>query len=342
MNGPKAWSLETAPYGEAGEGKAAALVPKALVIHTLTSYEPPRPWLEVADAVEHLPLEEERPDRTVQLGRDIAVDGGQSLASVLRAYKDVFTFGPEEIPGIAPIVMEHRFMADPQHKPVVQKKHHMGPERAAAANAEVQKLLEVGFVQECHYPKWISNVVLVKKPNGTWRMCVDLTDLNKACPKDSYPLPKIEKLVDAMAGQALPNFMDAFSGYHQIPLYPEDQEKTAFITDRGLHCYKVMPFSLQNAGATYQHLVNILFEPLIRQTMEVYVDDMIVKSKVKEDHSRDLQKMFEILRAFNMKFNLRKCIFGVRSEKFLSFMISHCGIEANPDKIQAVLDMKPP
>jgi len=319
-----------------------ALVPEALVIHSLTSSEPPRPRPEAADAVEHLTLEEGRPDRTVQLGRDIAANDRQSLASLLRSYKDVFAFGSEEMPGIAPTVMEHRLNADPRHKPVVQKKRHMGPERAAAANAEVQKLLEAGFIRECHYPEWISNVVLVKKPNGTWRMCVDFTDLNKACPKDSYPLPKIDKLVDATAGHALLSFMDAFSGYHQIPLCPEDQEKTAFITDRGLHCYKVMPFGLKNAGATYQRLVNRLFEPLIGQTMEVYVDDMIVKSKLEGDHNRDLQKTFEILRAFNMKLNPKKCVFGVRSGKFLGFMISNRGIEANPDKIQAILDMKPP
>ena len=127
----------------------------------------------------------------------------------------------------------------------------MDPKRTAAANTEVQKLLEAGFIRECQYPEWISNVFLVKKPNGTWRMCVDFTDLNKACPKDSYPLPKIENLVDATIGHALLSFMDVFSEYHQIPLCPEDQEKTVFITDRGLQCYKVMPFSLKNAGATY-------------------------------------------------------------------------------------------
>ena len=118
----------------------------------------------------------------------------------------------------------------------------MGPERAATANAEVQKLLEGGFIRECQHPKWILNVVLMKKPNGTWRMCVDFADLNKACPKDSYPLLKIDKLVDATVGHALLSFIDAFSGYHQIPLCPEDQKKIAFITDRGLRYYKMMPF----------------------------------------------------------------------------------------------------
>ena len=160
-------------------------------------------------------------------------------------------------------VMEHGLNVDPLYKPVIQKKCHMGPERAAAANAEVQKLLEAGFIRECQYHEWISNVVLVKKPNGTWRMCVDFMDLGKPGPKDSEPLPKIDKLVHATARHALLSFMDAFSGYHQVPLCLEDQEKAAFITDHGLHCYRMMPFGLKNARATYQHLVNKLFEPLI-------------------------------------------------------------------------------
>ena len=208
-----------------------------------------------------------------------------------------------------------------------------GPERAAAANTEVQKLLEAGFIQECHYPEWFSNVVLVKKPNGTWRMCVDFTNLKKVCPKDSYLLPKIDKLVDATARHALLSFMDTFSGYHQIPLWPEDQEKTTFIIDHDLHFYKMMPFRLKNEGATYWCLVNKLIEPLIGQTMEVYVEDMIVKSKIEGDDSGDLRKTFDILRAFSMKLNPKKCIFGVRLGKFLNFMISSQGIEANPDKI---------
>ena len=118
----------------------------------------------------------------------------------------------------------------------------------AAITVEVQKLLEAGFIRERQYPEWISNVILVKKPNGRWRICIDFTDLNKACPKDGYPLPKIDKLVDPMAGHALLSFMDAFSGYHQIPLCRDDQEKTGFITDRGLHCCQMMPFGLKMQG----------------------------------------------------------------------------------------------
>ena len=120
-----------------------------------------------------------------------------------------------------------------------------------------------------------------------------------------------------------------------------DQEKTSFVTSQGLFCYKVIPFGLKNAGATYQRLVNHMFRPHIGRNVEVYVDDMLVKSQDEEIHLDDLQETFDTLRQYNMKLNPSKCAFGVSSGKFLGFMVSHRGIEANPDKIRAILDMKP-
>ena len=115
----------------------------------------------------------------------------------------------------------------------------------------MEKLLKAEFIREVNYPEWISNVVLVKKDNGKWRMCVDFTDLNKACPKDNFSLPKIDQLVDSIAGHGLLSFIDAFSEYNQIPMFEQDKESTAFSTNHGLFCYRVMLFGLKNAGATY-------------------------------------------------------------------------------------------
>ena len=193
-----------------------------------------------------------------------------------------------------------------------------------------------------YYPDWLANVVMVKKPNGKWQMCVDFTDLNKACPKDSYPLPHIDQLVDSTAGHKLLSFMDAFSGYNQIKMDEADQEKTSFVTSQGLFCYEVMPFGLKNVGATYQRLVNHMFRPQIGRNVEVYVDDMLVKSLDEGKHLDDLQETFDTLRRYNMKLNPNKCAFGVASGKFLGFMVSHRGIEANPEKIKVILDMKSP
>ena len=162
----------------------------------------------------------------------------------------------------------------------------------------------------------------MKKANGKWRMCVDFTDLNKACPKDSFPLPRIDQLVDSTAGHKLLTFMDAFSGYNQIKMAEEDQEKTAFITSQGLYCYKVMPFGLKNARATYQRLVNKMFNKQISRNMEVYVDDMLIKSKEELAHLDDLRETFATLKQYQMKLNPSKCVFGVALGKFLGFMVS--------------------
>lgn len=191
---------------------------------------------------------------------------------------------------------------------------------------EVNKLLTAGFIQEVYYLDWLANVVLVKKENGKWRMCVDFTDLNKACPKDSFPLPRIDQLVDSTTRHKLLTFMHTFSGYNQIKMAEEDQEKTAFIISQGLYCYKVMPFVLKNAEATYQRLVNKMFSKQICRNMEVYVDDMLVKSKEELAYLDDLKETFATLKQYQMKLNPSKCVLGVALEKFLGFMVSQRGI----------------
>ena len=165
-------------------------------------------------------------------------------------------------------------------------------------------------------------------------MYVDFTDLNKACLKDSFPLPRIDQLVDSTARHKLLMFMDTFSGYNQIKMAEENQGKTVFITSQGLYCYKVMPFGLKNTGTTYQRLVNKMFR--------VYVDDMLIKSKEESAYLDDLRETFTTLRQYQMKLNPSKCAFGVASGKFLKFMVSQKGIEANPKKVRVIFDMTSP
>ena len=155
---------------------------------------------------------------------------------------------------------------------------------------------------------------------------MDFTDLNKVYPKDSYPLPHIDQLVDSTIGHRLLSFMDAFLRYNQIRMDEAVQDKTSFITSQGLFCYKVMPFGLKNAGETYQRLVNHMFHPQIGRNVEVYVNDMLVKSLDEEKHLDDLQETFDTFRQYIMKLNSSKCAFGVSLGKFLGFMVSHRGI----------------
>ena len=187
---------------------------------------------------------------------------------------------------------------------------------------EVCKLLKANFIREVYYLDWLANVVMVKKANSKWMMCVNFTNLNKACPKDSYPLPHIDLLVDSTARHQLLSFMDAFFGYNQIRLDEVDQEKTSFVTLQGLNFYKVMPFRLKKAGATYQKLVNRMFIQQIGRNVEVYVDYMLVKSKKEDRHLYNLREKFETPRLFDVKLNPNKCVFRVSSRKFMGFMVS--------------------
>ena len=173
-------------------------------------------------------------------------------------------------------------------------------------------------------------------------MCTNYTDLNKACPKDTYPLPNIDRLVDGASGQEMMSFLDAYSGYNQIQMYEPNIPKTAFTTDTANYCYKVMPFGLKNAGATYQRLMDKVFKEKIGRNMEIYVDDVVVKSDKVQKHLEDLEEVFAQIRKYNISLNPEKCIFGVRGGKFLGFMLTNRGIKANPDKCEAVMKMGSP
>ena len=200
---------------------------------------------------------------------------------------------------------------------------------------------KAGAIKEVFYPEWLANTVVVKKKSGKWRVCVDFTDLNKACPKDPFPMPRIDRLVDATVGHPRMSFLDAFQGYHQISLAAEDQEKTAFVTPVGNYHYKVMPFGLKNAGSTYQRMMTRMFEQQMGKTVEVYIYDMVVKRKLVADHIRDLGDVFQILRKYKLRLNASKCSFVVGSRKFLGYMVTHRGIEVNPNQIRAIHSLQP-
>jgi hypothetical protein len=162
-------------------------------------------------------------------------------------------------------------------------------------------------------------------------MCVDFTDLNKACPKDPYPLPNIDRLIDGAAGYKMLSFTDAYSGYNQIKMNPTDAPHTTFMTNTRNYFYNVMPFGLKNVGATYQRLMDRVFSEQIGKNLEVYIDDMVVKTTETGEHDQDLSDILAFVRKYNMRLNPTKCSFGVQSGKFLGFMLTNRGIEANPE-----------
>jgi hypothetical protein len=166
------------------------------------------------------------------------------------------------------------------------------------------------FIKEVFHPEWLANPVLVKKKGGKWRMCVDYTGLNKACPKVPYPLPHIDQIVDSTAGCETLSFLDAYSGYHQIKMKESDQLATSFITPFVMYCYTIMPFGLRNAGATYQRCMNHVFGEHIGRTVEAYVDDIVVKTRKASDLLSDLEVTFRCLKAKSVKLNPEKCLWS--------------------------------
>ena len=168
-------------------------------------------------------------------------------------------------------------------------------------------------------------------------MCIDYSGLNKHCPKDPFPLPRIDQVIDSTAGAELLCFLDAYSGYHQIRMKESDQKATSFVTPFG-----TMPFGLKNAGATYQRTMQRCLKEQIGRNVHAYVDDIAVMTRKGSDLISDLRETFDNLRKYKMMLNPLKCVFGVPAGKLLGFIVSHRGIEVNPEKIKAILNIKRP
>ena len=177
--------------------------------------------LEPSEELEPVQLDDD-PEHLAYIGSKLAEDLKNLLIHFLKQNKDVFAWKQEDMGGIDPAIITHRLNVSPSFKLVKQKRRSFAPERQKAINEEVSKLLQAGAIREVEYPEWLANVVLVKKVNGKWRLCIVFTDVNLARPKDSFPLPRINLIVDATDGHEFLSFMDAFSGYNQINMDPDD------------------------------------------------------------------------------------------------------------------------
>jgi len=264
------------------------------------------------------------------------------IAEGIARHLDAFAWTSTDMLGIDPDFLCHRLTMDNKVRPVVHRRRKFNEERHLVIKIELQKLLNADHIKEIQYPKWLTKVVLVRKTNDKWRMCVDFTDLNNACPKDSYPLPRIDSLVDSASGCRLLSFLDAFSGYNQIWMHPNDEVKIGFMTEHASYCYKVMPFGLKNASATYQRLMDRILAPMLERNVQAYVDDMVVNYEEEKQYVADLKELFETMGKYNMNLNPEKCVFGVEAGKFLGFMLTERGIEANSDKCATLIRMRKP
>jgi hypothetical protein len=243
------------------------------------------------------------------------------LIDFLRANADIFAWSPSDMSGIPREVAEHSLDILPHSRAVQQRLWRFDEERRRAIGVELRKLLEAGFIKEVFHPTWLANLLLVKKKNGKWRMCVDYTSLNKACTKVPFPLPQIDQIVDSIAGCELLCFLDAYSRYHQMKMKESDQLATSFITPFGMFCYVTMPFGLRNAGAMYQWCMQYVFGDHIGQTIEAYIDDVVVKNRKVDDLVNDLRTAFDCPRANRVKLNPEKCVFRVPHGMLLGYSV---------------------
>src|SRR5215216_4102379 len=218
------------------------------------------------------------------------------------------------MPGVPREFAEHSLNVNPDARPVKQTIRRLSEPRAQAVGMEINRLLEAKFIREIKESTWLANTVLVpKKDTNILRMCVDFTSLNKHCPKDHFPLPRIDQIIDSTAGYERLCFLDAYSGYNHIRMKEQDQEKMAFTTPFGVFCYNTMPFGLKNAGATYQRCLQAFLKNQLGRNIQVYVDDIIIKTKEEASLINDLRETFANLDRYRIKLNPDKCAFGVPS-----------------------------
>ncbi|KAL0539564.1 hypothetical protein IC582_023780 [Cucumis melo] len=292
-----------------------------------------------SDELKEINLGMKEEPRPTFISTQLSDNDENEYVNLLKAYKDVFAWSYKKMPGLDPKVVVHRLVIKPEHRPVKQAQRRFRPELISQIEKEVNKLIEAGFIREVKYPTWIANILLVRKKNGQLRVCIDFRDLNNACPKYDFPLPIMEIMIDATTGHEALSFIDGSSGYNQIRMALDDEEKTAFQTPKSIYRYKVMPFGLKNAGATYQRAMQRIFDDMLHKHIECYVDDLVVKSKKKCDHLKDLKLVLGRIRKYQLRMNPLKCAFGVTSGKFLGFIVRHRGIEVDHSKIDAIQKM---
>ena len=258
---------------------------------------------------------------------------------VVCEFPDVF---PKELPGLPPDRdVQFNIELKPGTAPISRRAYRMPPKELAELKTQLQELIDKGFIQPSSSP-WGCPAIFVKKKDETLRLCVDYRPLNEVTIKNKYPLPRIDLLFDQLAGAKVFSKIDLRSGYHQIKIKPEDIPKTAFTTRYGLYEYLVMSFGLTNAPAHFMYLMNSVFMPELDKFVVVFIDDILVYSKSKEEHAEHLRIVLTRLREHQLYAKFSKCEFWLKEVQFLGHVLSAEGVSVDPSKVKDVLDWKPP
>jgi len=267
------------------------------------------------------------------------LDFKAEFKKILNSYTDVIAVSSDDLEPSE--LLPHHIELIAGSKPIKQKAYRISQIQLEALKIELKKLIDKGLIVPSHSP-WSSPIVLVPKKNGRWRLCIDYRLLNNITKKDAYAIPIIQEIFDALKDAYIFSTLDLFSGYHQIPMFKDDQELTSFTTKFGNYYFKVMPFGLTNAPATFQREMNRIFFDLINKCVQIYLDDIIVYSPSIEQHLIDLTNVFEILRNNKLKMNIEKCHFCVYEVEALGHKISNKGLLPIERKVDAIKNLDIP
>eukprot|EP00253_Pinus_taeda_P022552 PITA_22552 len=281
------------------------------------------------------------PERTLKISSSLSPSQEKGLCSLLNRHLEAFAWSYKEMKGIHPSVYTHHIYITENCKPVRQPQRRMNPTLKDIVKEELQKLLDAGFIYPISDSEWVSPLVLVPKKNGKWRICVDYRELNKATKKDHFPLPFIDQVLDGLARKKFFSFLDGLSGYNQIQINPEDQDKATFTCPWGTFAYEVLPFGLCNAPATFQRAVLSIFAELVHDSVEIYMDDFNPYGSNFQEALSNLGKVLNKCMEMNLSLSLEKCEFLMTKGTVLGHTISRQRLQVDPNKI-AIIKKVPP
>ncbi|GJZ10005.1 putative reverse transcriptase domain-containing protein [Tanacetum coccineum] len=259
--------------------------------------------------------------------------------SIVRDFPEIF---PEDLPGLPP-TRQVEFQIDlvPGAAPVARAPYRLAPSEMKELSEQLKELSDKGFIRPSSSP-WGAPVLFVKKKDGSFRMCIDYRELNKLTVKNRYPLPRIDDLFDQLQGSSVYSKIDLRSGYHQLRVREEDIPKTAFRTRYGHYEFQVMPFGLTNAPAVFMDLMNRVCKPYLDKFVIVFIDDILIYSKNKQEHEEHLKLILELLKKEELYAKFSKCEFWIPKVQFLGHVIDSKGIHVDPAKIESIKDWASP
>lgn len=285
-------------------------------------------------------LEGEEP-RPIKVGSQLSKEEVAQYRDLVMEYRDIFAWSYKDLKGIPPEIVQHEIPLFPNAKPVRTKERRMNPRLQLIVKAELEKLLEAGFIKPVEITDWVSPMVLVKKKNGKLRVCIDYRCLNKVTQKDHFPIPFIFQILDEVSGEELYTFMDGYAGYNQMGIHPKDWHKTAFTTPWGTFICLKLPFGLCNGPSSFQRGVTFIFSDLLHKSMSVFIDDFSVQTS-KISHLTAVKECFLRCQKNGLSLNPTKLYLAVERGVLLGYVVSKAGKEPDPEKVEVITNLQPP